>query len=70
MYNSDLLKAGLLNIGYFIFANLKDSTLLLYYMFCGGEKGFDRALTIHAISLPLDILAMLALSIWGSTTIF
>ena len=65
MYNPDLLKAGLLNIGYFIFANLKDSTLLLYYMFCGGEKGFDRALTIHAISLPLDILAMLALSIWG-----
>ena len=60
------MHSGLFTISYFIFANAKDTSLFLYHMIWGDESGFDRALTMHAISVPLDIVALLGLSIWGS----
>ena len=69
-YNVALLKSGLFNISYFILANVKDTGFFLYNVIWGGEKGFDNALFLHGVTLPIDIIAQVSLSVWGSATLF
>ena len=45
---------------------LKDTAILLSHIFYGGFSGFKDALTLHFVTLPLDILALLVLGIWGT----
>lgn len=61
-----MLTVGMMLTGFFIFANVKDTGMFLYKFIWGGDDGFDRALIWHAITLPIDIITLLALSIWGS----
>ena len=62
MYN-----CGILTIAYFICASLKDIGILTYFIFFGAPlSGFDRAVFVHLMTIPVDSVAILALSIWGS----
>ena len=45
---------------------LKDFCILVSQFFCGGFLGFWHAIVLHVITLPVDILVLLGLSIWGT----
>ena len=70
IYNSQLMQSGVITISYLIFINLKDSALFFYQFIWGDNNGFDRALIMHALSLPLEIPALFGLCIWGSNCLF
>ena len=54
---------------YYIFMVLKDFSILVSQLFCGGFLGFWHALVLHVITLPVDILVLLGLSIWGTVVL-
>jgi hypothetical protein len=45
---------------------LKDLVIFISQLFFGGFLGFWNAIVLHIITLPLDILVLLVLAIWGS----
>ena len=57
---------GLITVAFYIFANLKDTTIFLYYLIWGGLSGFDNALKTSAKVMILDIFLLIVLIIWGS----
>ena len=44
-------------------------SILVSQLFCGGFLGFWHALVLHVITLPVDILVLLGLSIWGTVVL-
>jgi len=66
MYNSQLTYCGIITVEYFIFIVLKDLVIFISQLFFGGFLGFWNAIVLHIITLPLDILVLLVLAIWGS----
>ena len=67
-YDEGLFKCGIFTVSYFILACLKDTGILLYFLIYGKEKnGFDQAIFVHMLTLPLDVVVIAILSIWGSS---
>lgn len=48
---------------------LKDLFIVLSQVFYGGHLGFWHAVVLHIVSLPLDIVVLLGVSIWGSAVL-
>ena len=66
-FEKSMYNCGILTIAYFICACLKDIGILAYFILFGGPlSGFDRAVFVHLMTIPVDSVAILALSIWGS----
>ena len=65
-HNTQLLYAGVITQEYFIFMVLKDFSIVISQLCWGGFLGFWHAIVLHVITLPIDILSLLGLSIWGT----
>ena len=48
---------------------LKDFAIMLSHLIFGGFLGFWHTIVLHAITLPIDIMVLLGLSIWGSAVL-
>ena len=66
MYNKQLTYCGIITVQYFIFIVLKDLVIFFSQLFFGGFLGFWNAIVLHIITLPLDVIVLLVLAIWGS----
>lgn len=66
-YDKSVYQCGVLTVVYFICACLKDIGILVFYLVYGHPfTGFDQAVFVHLMTIPVDSLVILALSIWGS----
>jgi len=61
-----LLYVGLLLTEYFIFVVFKDLFIMISQVFFGGFMGFWHGIILHIVTMPLDILVLLILSVWGT----
>ena len=68
-HSLQLLYHGVVLQSYFIFMVLKDFTIIVSQLFCGGFLGFWHTIVLHVITLPIDILVLLGLSIWGTVVL-
>ena len=69
VHSPQLLYAGMFVQHYLIFMVLKDLFIVLSQVFYGGHLGFWHAVVLHIVSLPLDIIVLLGVSIWGSAVL-
>ena len=67
VHSKQMLYAGYLTLEYFFFIVAKDLLIMLSQLFYGGFMGFWHAIVLHTITLPIDIVVLLTLCIWGST---
>ena len=68
-HSTPLLYQGYLAQEYIIFMVVKDFGIIMSQLFFGGFLGFWHSIVLHAITLPVDILALLGLSIWGTVVL-
>ena len=45
----------------------KDTAIVLWQLIFGNYLGFWQAVSLHAVTQPIDILVLLVLSLWGSS---
>ena len=69
LHSVQLLYMGMLLQEYFCFMALKDTFIFATQLFFGGFMGFWNALVHKLVTMPLDIIVLLSLSIWGSVVL-
>jgi len=69
IHNTQLTYCGIITVEYFVFIVLKDSGIFISQLFFGGFLGFWNAIVLHIIALPIDIMVLLGLAIWGSVVL-
>ena len=67
MNNPRYVTCALLTMALFAIVTLKDFSIFLYFLFYGSaKKGFTDAVWVHMVTLPVDSLVILVISIWAS----
>lgn len=66
LHNNSLLYVGLLLTEYFIFVVGKDLVIMISQIFFGGFMGFWHGIILHIVTMPIDVLILLILCVWGT----